>query len=119
MCVQARIHHASCVHNRMYVAQVSFIKLERQSTPGKDGFDLKYTSAQTYQFMTSEGGKDIPLTQKNFCRLIPKQVYESAYLTVSFRYRFEKVGKNVKPLKPYVTVKKGFKLTKGKPLRVA
>jgi len=102
------------------------MSLERKPEGGgKDGFVITYTEDKMYQVMTHEEAKKkgdpqlIPLTQKNIGRMLTKQLPTSKYVAVAFQYRYEKVGKNIKPWKPYVVMKKTLKLNNGKPRRVA
>jgi hypothetical protein len=59
-----------------------------------------------------QDGATVPLGSKNFLRLLTEQIPAGEKVTYGFRYRFEKVGQNMKPLKPYGFVKKTLHLLK-------
>ena len=52
-------------------------------------------------------------------RALNKNVLPSEFLVPIFRFRFEAVGKNLKPKKVYVATAKGLALKKNRPRLVA
>ena len=52
-------------------------------------------------------------------RALKKNVLPSEFLVPIFRFRFEAVGKNLKPMKVYVATAKGLALKKNRPRLVA
>lgn len=102
--------------------KIAFMQVTRstEGAPAKDSFNIDIPNPKKYVFLASEDDKKgkvaTKITPKNFWRLapVPKEP-----LAAVFRFRFEKIGQNIKPMKPYVVVgSHGLRFTAGKPRRV-
>lgn len=100
--------------------RLSYIEVKRkdQSEDTLDGFDVTVRNHQKIKMVKTPAGKEEKPSGKNvFGRCIESEA--SAFLTVTYRWRFEKVGGNLKVQKPYVVCSKPLQLSKEKPLQAA
>ena len=97
---------------------VSNLEVSRDPTAAKgtDSFTLKRTAPKKFFKFQKEDGKKTD--NKLFYRDIDAGLLPNADLTPAFRFRFEKVGKNFKPMKVYVATKRSITLKAGRPKKV-
>lgn len=99
---------------------VAFIKYTRNDSGGnRDSFAIETTTERQYTFdqADSASGATAKLNQKNFFRACVAAL-PTADLQPVFRFRFERVGKNLKPMKCYVVLRKGVLLKASRPKRM-
>ena len=99
--------------------KVSNLTVERASdsgvSPTADSFVIKKPpgDGKMFKFAAAAGEEE-----KMFWRSIKPSAFPSEWVVVAFRFRFERVGKNFKPMKLFAVTGKAVALEKGKPRRV-
>ena len=102
---------------------VSCLELAREEKGGgSDSFTVKRTSPKKFfKFAKEDTKKDADGKkgeQKMFYRDIDASLLPNADLVTVFKFRYEKVGKNFKPMKVYVANKRSITLKAGRPKKV-
>ena len=105
---------------RVAKVPISFLQCTRgESTDDSiDSFQVAVTQKMKYvPVPPSEKDKDKVKNNKNFFQLSTAEVAASSFLAATFRFRFEKVGSNLKVQKPYVCTQCAMKIQPGKPIK--
>ncbi|CAJ1438354.1 unnamed protein product [Effrenium voratum] len=100
--------------------KLSYIDVKRTDEAGGeeiDGFEVTVRNSQKYRPMKNPSGKEEKPSGKNIFARCVRSVEGSTHIQVAFRWRFEKVGGNLKVQKPYVITSHGIVLTKDKPVQ--
>eukprot|EP00969_Alexandrium_andersonii_P114576 5065223-Alexandrium_andersonii.AAC.1 len=102
------------------------MKVDRvKADDGKDGFRIDVFPNQKYKLLDKGGddksGKRAPAapTVKNAFRLKLDDLLALGSLKVCYRFRYERIGKNVKVQKPYVVTNTVITMPPKKPVRLA
>lgn len=100
--------------------RLSYIEAKRKEETEEDldGFNVVARSQQKFKMLRNPSGREEKPSGKNIFGRCVEAVEASPFLLVVFRWRFEKVGANLKVQKPYVVTKTALQLTKDKPLEV-
>ena len=93
-------------------------KRKEETEEDLDGFNVVVRSQQKFKMLRNSSGREEKPSGKNIFGRCVEAVEASPFLLVVFRWRFEKVGANLKVQKPYVVTKTALQLTKDKPLEV-
>ena len=95
--------------------RLSYVEVKRKEEGEElDGFHVTIRSAQKFKVLKNQNGqKDQPSGKNVFSRAI-ESVEGSSFLLVTFRWRYERVGCNLKVQKPYVVLGKSLAMEKQK-----
>ena len=113
-----KLEVAGCV-----VKNMSFLKLTRSGSSSQDGFDIAHVGDRCYKLLDGDeddqpAKKQKKYSNKNVFRSVHESIKESKYLDFCYRFRWEKVGGNVKAQKPYVITTVPISMKSGCPILV-
>ena len=97
--------------------KLSYLEVKRKDDGDGDvdGFEVTVRAHNKYRPMKNPNGKEEKPSGKNVFSRCISEVENSQHLKVAFRWRFEKVGGNLKVQKPYVVTSHAIKLLKDHP----
>jgi hypothetical protein len=119
-----RVECAGCV-----IKAVGHLKVERAvdaCKQGSDRFTIQKVNDNKYKLLEEEPGdektkkrkREVKYTAKSCFRLRYRQLLENPKLLVCYRFRWEKIGGNIKPQKPYVLLAEATQLKPGRPTEI-
>lgn len=97
---------------------MSYVNLERpaQRQPGdRDHFEVKITSEMDYVLTQPSTTRESLMSKTVFSVGLTRATFPTAALTVAQRFRYVSIGRNLKPVKPYIVTRRAIALQAKKP----
>ena len=92
---------------------------EEDGIGGKDAEDDEPKKKKSKKEpVVKDAGKE-KVTATNVFKKFSPDTFPTSFLCVAFKFRYEKIGKCLKPQKPYMVMKSSIALAKGKPAEAA
>ena len=98
---------------------VSFLELEHNPTSeGRDGLCVTVSKPHHFKVKHHDFDKQEVTAKTVFAFGLKADTFPTDFAAACFRFRRQKVGGNLKPMKPYMVLKKAISLAKGCPTRI-